>query len=88
VIAGYHQDGPRQVDMQQWNWRGLDAINAHERDLAVVARGMQEAMAAVAYGVLDPTPFITHSVPLAELGRAFELMRERPDGFMKAVALP
>jgi threonine dehydrogenase-like Zn-dependent dehydrogenase len=88
VIAGYHQDGPRQVDMQQWNWRGLDVINAHERDPAVVARGMQEAMAAVAYGVLDPTPFITHSVPLAELGHAFELMRERPDGFMKAVALP
>ena len=22
VIAGYHQDGPRQVNMQQWNWRG------------------------------------------------------------------
>ncbi|HET9478294.1 MAG TPA: zinc-binding dehydrogenase, partial [Pyrinomonadaceae bacterium] len=24
VIAGYHQDGPRQVNMQLWNWRGLD----------------------------------------------------------------
>jgi threonine dehydrogenase-like Zn-dependent dehydrogenase len=88
VIAGYHQDGPRQVDMQQWNWRGLDVVNAHERDPAVVARGMQEAMAAVADGVLDPIPLITHRVPLAELGHAFELMRERPDGFMKAVALP
>ena len=32
VIAGYHQDGPRQVNMQLWNWRGLDVINAHERD--------------------------------------------------------
>jgi threonine dehydrogenase-like Zn-dependent dehydrogenase len=88
VIAGYHQDGPRQVDMQQWNWRGLDAINAHERDLAVVARGMQEAMAAVADGVPDPIPLITHSVPLAEFGHAFDLIRERPDGFMKSVALP
>ena len=29
VVAGYHQDGPRQVDMQLWNWRGLDVINAH-----------------------------------------------------------
>jgi threonine dehydrogenase-like Zn-dependent dehydrogenase len=28
VIAGYHQDGPRQVNMQLWNWRGLDVINA------------------------------------------------------------
>jgi len=30
IIAGYHQDGPRQINMQLWNWRGLDVINAHE----------------------------------------------------------
>lgn len=88
VIAGYHQDGPRQVDMQQWNWRGLDVINAHERDPAVVARGMREAMAAVADGVLDPFPLLTHRIPLADLGRAFDLMRTRPEGFLKAVVVP
>ena len=32
VIAGYHQDGTRNVNMQLWNWRGIDVINAHERD--------------------------------------------------------
>ena len=32
IIAGYHQDGPRQVNMQLWNWRGIDVINAHERE--------------------------------------------------------
>jgi threonine dehydrogenase-like Zn-dependent dehydrogenase len=32
VIAGYHQDGMRQVNLQLWNWRGIDVINAHERD--------------------------------------------------------
>lgn len=85
VIAGYHQDGPRQVDMQQWNWRGLDVVNAHERDPAVRARGLREAMRAVADGTLDPFPLLTHVLPLRELGRAFELMRARPDGFMKAV---
>lgn len=85
MIAGYHQDGPRQVDMQQWNWRGLDVINAHERDPEVQARGLRDAMRAVAEGTLDPFPLITHTLPLRDLGRAFELMRERPDGFMKAV---
>src|SRR5690606_12703606 len=30
IIAGYHQDGLRQINRQQWNWRGLDVINAHE----------------------------------------------------------
>src|SRR5690606_30719153 len=34
VIAGYHQDGLRQVNLQQWNWRGIDVINAHERTRA------------------------------------------------------
>src|SRR4051812_37643244 len=34
VVAGFHQDGPRQIDMQSWNWRAIDVINAHERDPA------------------------------------------------------
>ena len=54
MIAGYHQDGPRQVNMQLWNWRGLDVINAHERDPAVYVQGIREAVEAVAAGRLDP----------------------------------
>lgn len=50
VIAGYHQDGRRSVDMQLWNWRGLDVINAHERDPAVYVEGMLLAAQAVASG--------------------------------------
>ncbi len=85
VIAGYHQDGPRQVNMQLWNWRGLDVINAHERDQAVYVAGMQAAAAAVASGRLDPTPLYTHRFPLAELDDACRLMQQRPDGFLKAL---
>lgn len=84
VIAGYHQDGPRQVDMQQWNWRGLDVINAHERDPAVAARGLREAMEAVEDGRLDPYPLMTHHYPLDGLRDAFEAMQQRPEGFLKA----
>jgi threonine dehydrogenase-like Zn-dependent dehydrogenase len=64
VIAGYHQDGPRQVNMQLWNWRGFDVANAHERDPAVAVRGMREAVAAIDSGVIDPTMLITHRFPL------------------------
>lgn len=85
MIAGYHQDGPRTVDMQQWNWRGLDVINAHERDPKVAARGLHEAMDAVRDGRLDPAALLTHRMPLEQLSDAFELMRERPEGFLKAV---
>lgn len=85
VIAGYHQDGPRQVNMQQWNWRGLDVINAHERDPGVYLAGMTEAVDAVRQGVLDPTPLYTHWFPLDRLNDALNMARERPDGFMKSL---
>jgi threonine dehydrogenase-like Zn-dependent dehydrogenase len=85
VIAGYHQDGPRQCNMQLWNWRGLDVINAHERDPAVYLRGMREAVDAVAGGRLDPSPLYTHTFPLDRLGDALDMTRDRPDGFLKAL---
>jgi threonine dehydrogenase-like Zn-dependent dehydrogenase len=71
--------------MQQWNWRGLDVINAHERDPKVAARGLREAMEAVRDGRLDPAALLTHRMPLDRLGEAFELMTARPEGFLKAV---
>lgn len=88
IIAGYHQDGLRKVDMQRWNWCGLDVINAHERDPSVQARGLRKAMQAVSLGLLDPFPLFTHVLPMRRLDEAFRLMRERPDGFMKAVVTP
>jgi NADPH:quinone reductase len=88
VIAGFHQDGPRQVDMTLWNWRGLDVINAHERDRAVYVRGVREAVAAVAEGRLDPSPLYTHEFALSDIGAAFETAVQRPDGFLKALVRP
>ena len=85
IIAGYHQDGPRQVNMQGWNWKGIDVINAHERDLAVRVRGLQEAVEAVASGRLDPTPLYTHIYPLEQIGEALNETRDKPDGFVKAL---
>src|SRR5205823_4014982 len=54
VIAGYHQDGPRQINMQLWNWRGLDVINAHERDPRIYIDGIRQAVRAVEAGLLNP----------------------------------
>jgi threonine dehydrogenase-like Zn-dependent dehydrogenase len=85
VIAGYHQDGRRQVDLQLWNWRGLDVVNAHERDPRTYREGMQSALDAVLSGELDPFPLFTHAFSLASLGDAFRTLEERPDGFMKAL---
>lgn len=88
VIAGYHQDGPRQVNMQLWNWRGLDVINAHERDPAVCLQGVRDAVDAVVSGRLDPSALYTHVYPLARLDEALNATRDRPDGFLKALVIP
>lgn len=87
VIAGYHQDGPRQVNMQLWNWRGLDVINAHERDPAVYAQGVRDAVEAVVSGRLDPTPLYSHRYRLDQLDEALDATRDKPDGFVKALVM-
>jgi 2-desacetyl-2-hydroxyethyl bacteriochlorophyllide A dehydrogenase len=88
VIAGFHQDGRRSVDMQLWNWRGLDVVNAHERDQAMYVRGVRGAAEAVAAGDLDPAPLYTHAFPLERIGEAFATASRRPDGFLKALVTP
>jgi threonine dehydrogenase-like Zn-dependent dehydrogenase len=85
IIAGYHQDGMRQVNVQLWNWRGIDVINAHERDPKMYVEGMRKAVQWMEAGIIDPEPLYTHRLPLDRLGEALELTRTRPDGFMKAL---
>lgn len=85
VVAGYHQDGPRSVDMRSWNWRGIDVVNAHERDPLVCAQGVAAAAAAVAERRLDPSPLYTDRFRLVDLDSAFARLRGRPEGFCKAL---
>jgi threonine dehydrogenase-like Zn-dependent dehydrogenase len=88
VIAGFHQDGPRTIDLQSWNWRGIDVVNAHERDPRAYVRGLRKAVELVARGELDVGALVTHRLGLEELDIAFGLTSERPEGFLKAVVCP
>ena len=88
VIAGYHQDGPRTVNMQQWNWKGIDVINAHERRPQTYVDGMHAAVEAVADGRIDVEPLLTHRFALEELAEALRMSIDRPDGFLKAYVTP
>ncbi len=85
VIAGYHQDGLRTVNMQDWNWKGIDVINAHERDPAIYIEGLQLAVNMAASGEWNPSEYLTHELPIEELPEAMRLMQERPDGYLKAI---
>ena len=88
IIAGYHQDSPRQVNMQLWNWRGIDVINAHERDPHRYVAGMRAAAQEISTGALDPAPLYSHGFPLDSIAAAFNALEQRPQGFLKAWVYP
>jgi threonine dehydrogenase-like Zn-dependent dehydrogenase len=85
IIAGYHQDGLRKVNMQQWNWKGLDVINAHEREQAIYVEGLRKAVHYVRLGVLRPEELITHQFEFREINKAFKMMHDKPEGFLKGI---
>lgn len=84
VIAGYHQDGLRTIDLQSWNWRALEVVNAHERDGARIRGALERAVALTEEGALEPDRLVTHVLPIPRIEEAFQLLEERPAGFLKA----
>ncbi|MFE2316431.1 zinc-binding dehydrogenase [Streptomyces sp. NPDC059441] len=83
-ILGYHQQ-MRSVDMQQWNFKAIDVINAHVRDRQRIRESTRRGLDLVAAGRVDLGPLITHRYRLADLDRAFTDLSGKPDGFIKAV---
>jgi threonine dehydrogenase-like Zn-dependent dehydrogenase len=53
----------------------------------VYVEGMRQALALAAGDVLPIDLLITHVLPLDGIDRAFHLMADRPDGFLKAVVV-
>ena len=64
--------------MQLWNWRGLDVINAHERDPAIYLDGMQAAVDAVESGLARPAPALHAPFALEQLGDALNDEHDAP----------
>lgn len=87
IVAGFHQDGMRSVNVQMLNWRGIDMISAHERDPQQYINGIKAAIKAVEEGKMDPYPLFTHTFSLDEMEQAYQHLTERPDGFIKALII-
>jgi threonine dehydrogenase-like Zn-dependent dehydrogenase len=85
VIYGYHQGDARTVDIQLWNLRGLDVVNAHQRDDAEYLAGMLRGITMLKYGKLRTAPLVTHRFPLEQTAEAFALAAKCPEHFIKAV---
>lgn len=87
VIFGFHVQ-PRTVNMFLWNWRGLDVVNAHERDPKVYVQGIKTGMKLLDAGLLDMKPMVTHRFSLGEINEAFTVASKRDNDFIKAVIIP
>jgi L-iditol 2-dehydrogenase len=84
TIVGYHQ-GPQQVDMREWNWKALDIVNGHVRDERRLADSTRRGLDVVASGRVDYASLFTHRYSLDQIDGAFEDLRSKPAGFIKAV---
>ena len=49
---------------------------------------MSRLMRMVESGRFDPTPLITHSFPLSEIGEAYRIFSNRLDGVLKVAIRP
>ena len=87
IVAGFHQDGMRSLNVQMLNWRGIDMISAHERDPQQYIQGIREAVNAVEEKRMDPFPLFTHRFSLEEMDKAYQHLTGRPDGFIKALII-
>jgi threonine dehydrogenase-like Zn-dependent dehydrogenase len=84
-LVGWHQGGPRQVDMEMWNWKAFDVVNAHERRMSYLMDCMRRGLALTSAGKLNAAALISHRFRLEEVDQAFQSLVDKPAGFQKAV---
>jgi threonine dehydrogenase-like Zn-dependent dehydrogenase len=86
-ILGYHQGPRRSVDLETWNWKAIDVVNAHVRRRNLLNDAIGRGLELTRLGRIHPGDLITHRFGLDEVGEAFEALATKPAGFVKAVVL-
>lgn len=87
-ILGFHQGAAREVDVEMWNWKAIDVVNAHVRRQEDLMESMRIGLALEEKGLIDLGSLITHRFGLDEVDQAYAALRDKPPGFIKAVVQP
>jgi threonine dehydrogenase-like Zn-dependent dehydrogenase len=87
-ILGYHQGGQRSVDMELWNWKAIDVVNAHVRRFNDLMESMRIGLQLLSNRQMDFSPLVTHRYTLDQVDLAYNDMRTKPSGFIKGVVTP
>jgi len=86
-VVGYHHSGTAPMDMELW-YKGATIVNGFSPHRPRTMRAMGDALRMITDHRFSYEPLITHRFGLDGVDRAFELMEERPTGFVKGVILP
>jgi threonine dehydrogenase-like Zn-dependent dehydrogenase len=86
-VLGFHQGGRRTVDMEMWNWKSIDVVNAHVRRTDLLVQAMRQGLELIRRDRIHPARFVTHRFRLEDVDDAFEALASKPDGFIKAVVV-
>ncbi|MFD1673896.1 zinc-binding dehydrogenase [Alicyclobacillus fodiniaquatilis] len=86
-IVGFHQgnNGNRNVNMEQWNFKAITVVNAHERRRPLQMEAMKNGLSLIEQGLFNMKDMITHKYALDEVDHAFTAMMDKPEDFIKAV---
>lgn len=85
VIFGYHPGKRIISDLGYWNWMAFEIINAHFRDLQTILSGSRLGMQLLNEKKINMKPLITHRFSLDEIEKAFQIAKDKPEGFVKSV---
>ncbi|WP_162529847.1 zinc-binding dehydrogenase [Nocardioides caldifontis] len=85
AVVGFHQGPDRVLPLAWWNWMAFTVVNAHFREVPTIMRGMSVGMRLLASGVLSMDGMVSHRFPLERIDDAFATLRDKPEGFVKAV---
>jgi threonine dehydrogenase-like Zn-dependent dehydrogenase len=84
-ILGFHQGAGRSVDLETWNWKAIDVVNAHVRRRDLLNDAMRRGLELVRRGRLHPGRLVTHRYTLDKIDSAFHALSTKPEGFIKAI---
>ncbi len=84
-IGGWHQGGDRTLDIRQWGWKGLTAINTHERDARYQIACAKNALEMLVSGMWNFKGMVRNVYTLDEFDKANTDMELMPRGFIKGV---
>ena len=86
-ILGFHQGARRSVDVEAWNWKAIDVINAHVRRRDLLNDAIRRGLELVQQGRIRPARLVTHRSGLEGIDDAFRALSSKPEGFVKAVVV-